>query len=300
MTFRKASEDTHQGCRSLLQKAVRRGNRDLVRKVVKHLSDIGDKAWLRQRCVVITLEECWPLFQSYTYSSDLLDIADHLCLVSSCVKNKNAAGLGALAYALSEGDQTVLRYDHRDKPVQIIASAIQRTEDYWNWLLNKCDRVDQTNQVMKLKELHKKNGWPWDKAFVLAAGYLYLEDTVPPIHSSRTISTGEFPFVVALDRHTEKGKNAIREAARKLGLPVNQVSWMSFYCESAHTDQCQPAQWWEREQEWRLGKVGLTVSKAHDLWRQVRPILKEILEPEIRELKSHIEETRPTDQLRLF
>ncbi len=45
----KANPNTHQDCRSLLQKAVRRGESDLVVKVVDHLYEIGDIRWLKQR-----------------------------------------------------------------------------------------------------------------------------------------------------------------------------------------------------------------------------------------------------------
>jgi hypothetical protein len=57
----KANPNTHQDCRSLLQKAVRRGESDLVVKVVDHLYEIGDIRWLKQRVGVIIAEECWPL-----------------------------------------------------------------------------------------------------------------------------------------------------------------------------------------------------------------------------------------------
>ena len=56
----KANPDTHQDCRSLLQKAVRRGNHTLVAKVVDHLYEIDDIKWLKRRVGVIIVEECWP------------------------------------------------------------------------------------------------------------------------------------------------------------------------------------------------------------------------------------------------
>ena len=60
MKMQPAKETSRQACRSLVQKAVRRGNSLLVEKVASHLYAIEDHAWLRQRVVVITYEECWP------------------------------------------------------------------------------------------------------------------------------------------------------------------------------------------------------------------------------------------------
>lgn len=59
--MRKANPNTHQGCRSLLQKAVRRGEPTLVAKVVAPLYEIGDIRWLRQPVGMIIAEACWPL-----------------------------------------------------------------------------------------------------------------------------------------------------------------------------------------------------------------------------------------------
>jgi len=40
--MKKTSPHTHQACRSLLQKAVRRGDMSLVEQVARHLHEIKD------------------------------------------------------------------------------------------------------------------------------------------------------------------------------------------------------------------------------------------------------------------
>src|SRR5262245_39638861 len=70
-TMRKPGADTHQECRSLLQKAVRRGDEGLVGMVTCHLEKAGDAAWLRGRAAVITFEECWPLGGLLPQKADL-------------------------------------------------------------------------------------------------------------------------------------------------------------------------------------------------------------------------------------
>ena len=49
--------------RSLLQKAVRRGNVKLVFTTSALLESLSrkEKNWFRNRTAVITFEECWPL-----------------------------------------------------------------------------------------------------------------------------------------------------------------------------------------------------------------------------------------------
>ena len=71
--MRRPNADTHQLCRSLLQKAVRRGCKDLVEATTRHLAEIGDYDWVRKRAAVITYEECWPLGNDFV---DLMDLEE--------------------------------------------------------------------------------------------------------------------------------------------------------------------------------------------------------------------------------
>ena len=99
--MRKANPNTHQDCRSLIQKAVRRGNRTLVAKVVDHLYEINDIKWLKQRVGVIIVEECWPLIAEWELPKKLEEqqaaIRDVLSRAAVCAKFKDATGLGSLA-----------------------------------------------------------------------------------------------------------------------------------------------------------------------------------------------------------
>ncbi len=96
--MRKPNPQTHQACRSLLQKAVRRGNTVLTHKIAHHLHSIGDTDWLKTRTAIITFEECWPLGVNLSLTSDIKGIIDALLNVTQMVKVKDAAGLGVLAY----------------------------------------------------------------------------------------------------------------------------------------------------------------------------------------------------------
>ncbi|MCB9250705.1 MAG: hypothetical protein H6613_20275 [Ignavibacteriales bacterium] len=75
---------------SLLQKAVRRGQVEVVDKVVKYLLSVGDSRWLSKRLAVIIYEECWPLGNQIT-EGNLLEQYKNLALTQ---KNKDACRVG--------------------------------------------------------------------------------------------------------------------------------------------------------------------------------------------------------------
>ncbi|MBW2585113.1 MAG: hypothetical protein JRE36_16545, partial [Deltaproteobacteria bacterium] len=59
----KSGTDIEARYRSLLQKAVRRGDADLVHTTSALLASLSpkEKNWYRTRTAIITFEECWPL-----------------------------------------------------------------------------------------------------------------------------------------------------------------------------------------------------------------------------------------------
>lgn len=289
--MRKANPNTHQDCRSLLQKAVRRGNHTLVAKVVDHLYEIDDIKWLKQRVGVIIVEECWPLIGEWELPKKLKEqqaaIRDVLSRAAVCAKFKDATGLGSLAYALSEGDDSVLTGSSEDADIKRMSAAIQREKEYWEWIVSQCSS-DSTNRLVKRASVaYRKGGWPWDRAFIQAAAYLAVTDELPKLRDgSKTES--KFPFWVALDKHTPQGKAALSKAAKETGFPWRQLNWVSFYCESGLVYNLTPSQWWDREVEWRLGKVGLSLDEAKSMWAKARPVFIELLQDESKHLEQHI------------
>jgi len=86
---------TDQVMRSLLQKAVRRGNTEMVNSVLHYFIQTGQDKWIRNRLAVITAEECWPYLNKVNYSS----LTYHYNQLTTAIKNKDAAGLGSVALA---------------------------------------------------------------------------------------------------------------------------------------------------------------------------------------------------------
>lgn len=290
--MRKANPNTHQDCRSLLQKAVRRGESDLVVKVVDHLYEIGDINWLKQRVGVIIAEECWPLMGEWELPQkrDMQQAASQEILSQTAryMKFKDAAGLGSLAYALSEGDNSVLNSSDEDTYIKHICAAIKNKDNYWKWILSECSCDITRNFVERSSVAHRKGGWPWDKAFIQAAAYLVVMEGLPKLEYGIK-EESKFPFWVALDRHTPQGKAVISKLAKETGFPWRQLNWVSFYCESGIVYNQVPSRWWDREVEWRLSKVGLSLDEAKSMWTNARPIFVELLQNESERLEQHLD-----------
>lgn len=294
----KVNPNTHQDYRSLLQKAVRRSNDTLVAKVVDHLYEVGDAAWLKRRTGVIIAEECWPLMAKWELpknsEAQLEAMKDILSQVASSKKVKDAAGLGSLAYALSEGDSSVLTGSSEDYHIKCISAAIKDAKKYWKWAISQCSSTPVTKLVVHAEKAYRKGGWPWDRAFIQATAYLAITNGIPKWQPVRNVKA-KFPFWVALDKHTPQGKNALRETSKQTGFSWRQLNWISFYCESGRVDDSTPSQWWNREIEWRLGKVGLSFDAAKTMWTKARPEFIKLLQDESARLEEIFGDSIPCD-----
>src|SRR5579872_4450656 len=117
---------TDQRVRSLLQKAARRGYQNIVELAFTHLNRTGDKTWLRSRAIVITFEESWPLAESLKVHQEASSKLSALLSVTTHSKQKDAAGLGALAYAYQEGDRSMLDCIPDQRMLKIVSEAMRR------------------------------------------------------------------------------------------------------------------------------------------------------------------------------
>lgn len=257
--------------RSLLQKAVRRGYVELVQKIVFTLAERGDSAWLHTRAGVIVFEECWPcacLLTDGTPSAVILDS------VAAMRKNKDAAGLGSLAYAASEGDLYAIHNSIDPIAVKIVAAALKRPDSFFKWAISECNDEEQQAVVLASQRFISKASWPWDKAFMAAGAYLSCKGQVPQTQLSTLLPSTPFPFWVAVDKHTPQGKRAFRRVALDLGISERALEWASFYFESAITNDLSPSPWWVSESEWRFDSLGLSLDEAKKLWVSAAPFIE--------------------------
>ena len=286
--MRPRSLTTHPMCRSLLQKAVRRGDVALTRRLTEHLLTVGDRTWLRQRAAVIVFEECWPLGATLkTLTRDFATVSAILEHIAAAPKYKDAAGLGAMAYAFAEGETTVCSDTAFDCHIRIIKQAIERPEAFWSWVEGQAHSDDQRSLVEAARHAHRRGGWPWDRAFMQAAAYLAVTEALPE-HDQLPTAPLDCPVWVGIDKHTPTGKIALRQVATQLHVPPRQLAWASFYFESALVNVDLSGSWFRRETDWRLRQVGLVYDEARDLWQRARPLVYELLAPEAATLGEHL------------
>ena len=289
---RKTSTDPR--LRSLLQKAVRRGFVPVVERVAARLDAIGDTAWLRSRTVVITCEECWPLAASLSIDRHFRSKLEILSRVAEASKQKDAAGLGTLAYAYREGDTSMLNVVQDQRALKITSEALARPKDFFAWATSQSPSARSKEIIRNAEKYLPVATWQWDKACILATAFLSTNSETPTVHAvPASQPASDLPYWVVLDKHTDEGKAALHDVAKPLGATYRQLIWVSFYCESAQVNQLLPSPWFEAEREWRLRRAGLSWESAKELWERARLLIQRRLEHDARELRRIVESPIP-------
>jgi hypothetical protein len=252
--------------RSLLQKAVRRGNIDLVFTVSALIESLGaaEKRCFTSQAAIISFEECWPLGAQLVFNKQFHSKVATLIHVARATKSRDAAGLGYLAQALSEGDRSVLGGDADDRHINILANAIERPKDFWKWIDSQ-KNTERQKSLIKNAIKYRNAGSLQDCAVLQAAAYLAVTDNFPEIKLLEG-SEQKFPYWIVFDGHTPEGHRVMRDISRDLHMPLPQLEWTNFYFEGAITNEETPSKWWERHCRWYFQKIGLPVEEAHLLW----------------------------------
>ncbi|MBU0525749.1 MAG: hypothetical protein KKC24_05790 [Gammaproteobacteria bacterium] len=265
-------------CRSLLQKAVRRADVQVTVSAAIRLIDHNETLWLRNRLGVISFEECWQTAENINFNSDAENLISQYVALAKSSKNKDAAGLGSLAYELSIGNSSVLiSNDSNNRHLKIICEAIKRPNDFWSWIKSIELNERQTKIVMHAESGFRLAGWPWDKAFAISTAYLSATSIIPPQKTVLAERDNDFPYWIAIDKHTPEGKRALNRCEDKLKIDKDILGWIQFYLESAKCYALEDSYWWTREQSWRLAKYGLNITKAELIWNEASTYLKELL-----------------------
>ena len=274
--------------RSLLQKAVRRGNVELVFTTSSLLESLGskEKNWYRSQAAIITFEECWPLGTELIFNKKFHSKVAALIQVTRVAKARDSTGLGYLAFALSQGDKTVFTETDDDKAIKIVASAIQRPDDFWQWIsLQKTSGTEKT--LLDNATQFKGAGLPHDKAVIQAAAYLTATGPFPTITEGQAADP-KFPYWIVFDNHTVEGRRVLRDIARDLHIPLAQLEWTYFYFEGALTNGEIDSKWWDRYCQWQFKTIDLAASEAHLLWDPAKVQMTEALALESRQLKNEL------------
>jgi hypothetical protein len=208
--------------------------------------------------------------------------------VTNVAKQKDAAGLGALAHAYHEGDRTMLASVPDERMLKIVSGALERPKAFFEWV-SGVNRSQQSMDIIRMAQQYLPvASWPWDKACILAGALLATTSEIPPIESIEPPSE-EFPYWVALDKHTAEGKVALRDIAKQMKSSYRQLIWTSFYCESARVNKLSLSPWFDSERSWRLRRAGLSFDSAGHLWSRAKPLVSQRLNTESLSLKAFVE-----------
>ncbi len=279
---------TEKRYRSLLQKAVRRGNVELVFTTSAFLESLGsqDRNWYRSQAAIITFEECWPLGTELIFNKKFHSKVAALIQVTRAAKARDATGLGYLAFALSQGDDTVYTLTDDDKAIKIVASAIQRPDDFWQWI-GWQQTTDTEKTLLDNAARFKNAGLPHNKAVMQAAAYLTATGQLPDLTEGQAPDP-KFPYWIVFDNHTVVGRQVLRDIARDLHIPLLQLEWTYFYFEGAKTNGANSSKWWDLYCNWQFNKIDLAANEAHLLWDPAKVQVMEALAQESRQLKNDL------------
>lgn len=256
-----------------------------------HLLKNGDAIWLRNRLGVITFEESFGFTSSLNFTTNEESLIEQYIRIAKSYKNKNAAGLGSLAYEFSKGSTSVLQKNSNNRHIKIVAEAIKRPNDFWRWAKNiKSDALSK-KFLANSETGFKLAGWPWDKAFSLASAFLYVSEEIQEASTFDSIENIDFPYWIAIDKHTAIGKKVLEECAESFNLNKTTLGWVQFYLESAKCNFLQPSLWWEIEKSWRIKNENLNEDKAVIIWESASDFLRSKLESQASEIKETLDQS---------
>ncbi|MDR3611040.1 MAG: hypothetical protein P4L27_10790 [Ignavibacteriaceae bacterium] len=277
---------TDQVMRSLLQKAVRRGNTTMVNSVLQYFIQTGQDKWLRNRLAVITAEECWPYLGSPTH--------DYITLTTA-IKNKDAAGLGSVALAYKNKSY----YVPPDAATVEVAELLERPNYFFENTRNYKLDYPQHKFMEKAKEAYHKSTHEGDKATALAAAYLVAKHGVPQVQHTTQPTQPEFPIWVAFDKHTTLGGDAIIEAARSIGVDASSALWIAFYIEGSKCSNLAPSPWWDKYLQCRYYAHNISPEEAQDKWERLVPVLKDLLKNRVEDIKDVLSRYSPVEEAQM-
>jgi hypothetical protein len=291
--------------RSLIQKAARRGHVKLVFTLATMIDLSGSSAtrWFAQQAALTTFRACWPLAPACRFTRSFASKVAVMINVTQSVKTQDAAGLGAMAYALANGDQSVLNISENDginsdgflpekglwdqkrfaHHLKVMANAIMRPADFWDWVETR-DTQGHTAAVRHFKNI----GRPFDRAIIQAAAYMLTLTNQSPALFKVAPEDERFPYWVVFDHHVAQGKQALVQISRDLHLPYPQMKWMLFFYEGSNTQKRLSSIWWDRYCAWRFKKVGLSPEVSALIWTTARPQLMAALKEDASRLHRDI------------
>lgn len=272
---------------SLIQKAVRRGNVDLVEKVFTYILNNGGRKWLRDRLAVIGYEECWQYANTLDFACNDFKLLQQYKAIACKVKNKDCDGLAYLANRLNDLEETVLRGDRTQREaIQSIATAMKDDSIFWKWLEKK-SLYAQHQQRIEAAKAATKRSWK-DRTIMFAAAYLSVTYPIPPVVEIKPNNNSNFQYWTAIDKHTAEGKEIISNACNQINLYPKRGQFLTFYFAGALCNRVQPMPFFKLMKEYKIERMGLTCAEAKTKWLELRPLIVEMSKDAVNDMLERI------------
>lgn len=258
---------------------------------------------------MLLFEEAWSVAHLVEFPERGEDLLPFVSSLASAPKSKDAAGLGALAYLVSERKVALRFLTEVRKPPASVLEGVRRPGDFFTWAEKSAETEEVFRAVRNAEASHRRAGWPWDKAFAIAGAFLAVRQPGRLIQSLATDSATPVQPVdlrVAIDRHTKFGRETLKVKAIDLGLNPQALSWSSFFFWSGQVAGGKPSHWWESEMRLRLEAVGSSLERAREEWDLAEEPLLDALRGRAKELgvrvgvRAEAQGARSAEQLGLF
>lgn len=273
---------------SLIQKAVRRGNVDLVEKVFKYIltTNSGDK-WLRSRLAVIGYEECWPYANTLIFDCTDYQLLQQYKAIACKVKNKDCDGLAYLANRVNDREYSALRGDAKQREgIQRVADAMKLDFEFWEWIEQQPLYSEHQQRISAAKAATKRS-WK-DRAIMFAAAYLSVTYPIPPVQETEPNNNPKFQYWATVDKHTIEGTEIISRACRNINLFPKRGQFLTFYFAGALCNKVQDMPFFKLMKEYKIERMNITCDEAKATWRKLRPQIIRDSQIEVEEMKKRI------------
>jgi hypothetical protein len=263
-------------CRSLLHKAVRRGQVEMVEGLVRHLWNSGQSDWVQRRTFVILAEECWPLLGEMEDKPNMEEAIKLLGLAARMTKNKDATALTILANSgVSNTD---------DGRVSEYLAALGLGRGLWPDLARRARGAENDNVVDAARIGSRVS--PAERGLFVAAALSALYFGKTKVGTAENVIS--LPLWVALDGHTGPGKLALLEVSGASGYSLAEVYELSFWCEGSVMNQVESTTLWEQAVERVFSTIGLDQETAMTRWGELRHLVVGALKEPVVEFAHHL------------
>jgi hypothetical protein len=288
--------------RSLLQKAVRRGNESVIEVVFKYLLLNDNKSWLKKRLVVMGYEECWTFANRINLNCSNYELLQQYKTLARTIKNKNADGLADLARKLNEYEYSALVGNEEEKKaIQSVANAMIYPDQFWEWIRSQPKYSDNKQRIEQARKDVNKKTIPDDSSMMYAAAYLAVKYPIPETQSMEPDNDEDFPYWIAVDKHTSVGREIYIEACNSINIMPMRGMHLGFYLEGGVCNKVVNSPFWDHMVNWYLNHIGYAMEEAKDQWEKLKPVLIELTKETVSEMLDKINNFRiESDQLELF